>query len=51
MGEGSKVFRTLAQKMADFAFVLTYGSIPTAVMSAARRQLRNLVAIGVRLEI
>ena len=44
MAEGSKTFRTLAQKMADFTFGLTYASIPAEVMAAARRQLADTMA-------
>jgi 2-methylcitrate dehydratase len=44
MGEGSKTYRTLAQLMADFTFGLIFESIPTEVMTAARRQLADSVA-------
>ncbi len=44
MAEKSKAFRTLAQTMADFAFGLTYGSIPSKVIAAARTHLADTVA-------
>jgi 2-methylcitrate dehydratase len=37
-------FRTLAQKMAEFAFELRYDAIPAEIMAAARRHLADTMA-------
>jgi len=44
MAEESKTFRTLAQKMADFTFEVTYESIPADIMTAGRRQLADTIS-------
>ena len=44
MARESKTSRTFAQKMAEFAFGLTYDSNPEEVMAAARRHLADSMA-------